>query len=1099
MSLYAHSGFALFVSRNFNRSGASRAAIGYSMDKPDHASGRSKQNGAADKSRSHESHSATPKAVKAEHAGEKPKGNGKPASKSETAKAAPIEAAAVEGAPRDWSKTLFLPKTAFGMKAGLPQLEPKLLERWESMGLYKLLRKEAEGREKFVLHDGPPYANGNLHIGHALNKILKDAVVRSQQMMGRDANYVPGWDCHGLPIEWKVEEQYRAKGKSKDGVPVNEFRRECREFAQGWIGVQMAEFRRLGVEGDWEHYYCTMAYEAEAIIANELMKFAASGLLYRGSKPVMWSVVERTALAEAEVEYHEHASPAIWVKFPVVDAPVIASEAKQSRKKDGLLRSDAPRNDGERACIVIWTTTPWTIPGNRAISFSGKIAYGLYEVAEAPADNWTKTGERFILAKSLAQSFFEAARVEKWTLLEDVDPTGLIAQHPLHAGGYEFKVPLLEGEHVTEDAGTGFVHTAPGHGADDFDIWTHNARSLRERGIDAEVPDMVGPDGYYRKAVPLFGGDEPKRVIDDKGHFGKLDDTRYANAAVIAALKEAGALAAMNPRHKHDYAHSWRSKAPVIYRNTPQWFIAMDKPNATKAAHNASLREAALTAIDETRFVPSQGRNRIRGMVEQRPDWVISRQRAWGVPIAVFVHKETGEVIPNATFKGSKELQKRIYEAFKAEGADAWFADGAAARFLDGLVADASQWEQVRDILDVWFDSGSTHAFVLENRKDLKWPADLYLEGSDQHRGWFQSSLLEACGTRGRAPFDAVLTHGFVMDEQGRKMSKSLGNTTAPQDVIKQSGADILRLWALSSDYSEDLRIGPQIVQSAVDAYRKLRNTLRYMLGNLAHYEAGFEVAHADMPELERWALHRVAEIDAEVRSAYAEFDFKKAYRLLADFCSNDLSAIYFDIRKDTLYCEGWSSLKRRAALSVLHTLFESLTAWLAPVLCFTAEEAYLARHGDAGAASVHLRTFPEIPAGWRDEALGAKWEKIFAVRRVITGALEIERREKRIGSSLEAAPEIYIGAKELAAAAKGVDWAEIAITSDARVKTGKPPAGAFTLDEVEGVAVVPALAEGKKCARSWRIVADVGADAAYPDLSARDAAAVREFDARAG
>jgi isoleucyl-tRNA synthetase len=1071
------------------------------MDKPDQTAARSKQNGVAGASHSREAPSATPKAVKAkEHAAEKPKGNGKPASKGETAKAAPIEAAAVDGAPRDWSKTLFLPKTAFGMKAGLPQLEPKLLERWERMGLYKRLRKAAKGREKFVLHDGPPYANGNIHIGTGLNKILKDAVVRSQQMMGRDANYVPGWDCHGLPIEWKVEEQYRAKGKSKDGVPIEEFRRECREFAQKWIGVQMAEFRRLGVEGDWGHYYSTMAYEAEAIIANELMKFASSGLLYRGSKPVMWSVVERTALAEAEVEYHEHASPAIWVKFPVTDSPVIASEAKQSGKKDGLLRSDAPRNDGGRASIVIWTTTPWTIPGNRAISFSAKIAYGLYEVAEAPAENWTKTGERFILAKSLAAAFFEAARVEKWALLEDADPTGLIAAHPLHAGGYDFKVPLLEGDHVTEDAGTGFVHTAPSHGGDDFEIWTASTRQLNALGIDPTVPDMVGPDGYYRKAVPLFGGGEPKRVIDDKGHFGKLDDTRYANAAVIAALKEAGALAAMNPRHKHDYAHSWRSKAPVIYRNTPQWFIAMDKPNATKAAKKATLRDAALASIDATRFVPPQGRNRIRGMVEQRPDWVISRQRAWGVPISVFVHKETGEVIPNAKFKGSKALQKRIFDAFKAEGADAWFADGAAARFLDGLVSDAAEWEQVRDILDVWFDSGSTHAFVLEKRKDLKWPADLYLEGSDQHRGWFQSSLLESCGTRGRAPFDAVLTHGFVLDEKGdEKMSKSKGNTISPQDVCKQSGADILRLWALSSDFVNDIRFGPGIVQSNIDAYRKLRNTLRYMLGSLAHYEPGFEVAHADMPELERWVLHRVAQIDAELRAAYAEFDFKKAYRLLADFCSNDLSAIYFDIRKDTLYCEAWSSRKRRAALSVLDTLFESLTAWLAPILCFTAEEAWLARHGDAKNASVHLQRFPEIPAAWRDDALGAKWEKIWAVRRVITGALEVERREKRIGSSLEAAPEIYIGPKELAAAAKGVDWAEIAIASDATVKTGKPPAGAFTLDEVEGVAVVPALASGKKCARSWRLTADVGADPAYPDLSARDAAAVRELDARAG
>ncbi len=1072
------------------------------MDKPDHTAGQTKRGGQADNGQDHGHEATEAKAVKK--------------------KAAP---AGTDG-ERDWSKTLFLPKTDFGMKAGLPQLEPKLLDRWAKMDLYKLLRQAAKGREKFVLHDGPPYANGNLHIGTGLNKILKDAVVRSQQMMGRDANYVPGWDCHGLPIEWKVEEQYRAKGKSKDGVPINEFRHECREFAQKWIGIQMAEFRRLGVEGDWEHYYSTMAYEAEAIIANELMKFAMSGLLYRGSKPVMWSVVERTALAEAEVEYHEHASPAIWVKFLITESPNNPSLA-----------------DGN-TYVPIWTTTPWTIPGNRAIAYSSKISYVLVELVRGvrktsiavdemtDEERWhaskmdlshadyvahlnTLVQERnrlagifgpdakFIVAKSLLRDFLKALGVTSVTGLlqeRDIRSTQLdrmVAAHPLHASGYDFKVPLLEGDHVTEDAGTGFVHTAPGHGADDFDIWTAKARELRALGIDAEVPDTVGPDGYFRKTVPLFGGDEPKRVIDDKGHFGKLDDVRYGNAAVIAALKEAGALAAMNPRHKHDYAHSWRSKAPIIYRNTPQWFIAIDKPNETEAAKNATLRDAALKAIDETRFVPSQGRNRIRGMIEQRPDWVISRQRAWGVPITVFVHKETGEVIPNAKFNWSKELQQRIFNAFKAEGADAWFADGAAARFLDGLVEDASQWEQVRDILDVWFDSGSTHAFVLEMREDLKWPADLYLEGSDQHRGWFQSSLLEACGTRGRAPYDAVLTHGFVMDEHGRKMSKSLGNTVAPQDVIKQSGADILRLWGLSSDYTEDLRIGPQIIQSTVDAYRKLRNTLRYLLGNLAHYEAGFEVAHADMPELERWVLHRVAEMDAEVRAAYNAFDFKKAYRLIAEFCSNDLSAIYFDIRKDTLYCEAYSSVKRRAALSVLKTLFDSLTAWLAPLLCFTAEEAWLARNGDAKDGSVHLQSFPDIPAEWRNDALGEKWEKVWAVRRVITGALEVERREKRIGSSLEAAPDIYIGDKALAAAAKDVDWAEVAITSGAAIKTGAPPADAFALDDAEGVAVVPKLAAGKKCARSWRITDDVGADPAYPSLSARDAAAVRERDFR--
>jgi isoleucyl-tRNA synthetase len=1059
------------------------------MDTQDQRPGRAKTNGHAGQGQDHagvenDAHAAG-KALKRN--GKHVRGgeaNENAASKGVAAAPQGIEAPAQE---RDWSKTLFLPKTSFGMKAGLPQLEPKLLERWSKMNLYKLLRKASKGREKFVLHDGPPYANSHIHVGTAVNKILKDAVTRSRQMMGKDSNYVPGFDCHGLPIEWRIEEEYRASGKTKEGVSIREFRRQCREFAQKWIGVQTEEFKRLGVEGDWDHYYATMSYDAEAAIAGELLKFAMNGSLYRGSKPVMWSVVERTALAEAEVEYHEHTSPAIWVKFPV-------------RSGGGDRGSPSPHGRGsEGASIVIWTTTPWTIPGNRAIAFSNKIAYGLYEVTEAPAENWTKAGERFVLAKNLAEPFFQAARVEEWRLLDDIDPTGLIAAHPLERGGYDFKVPLLEGEHVTEETGTGFVHTAPGHGADDFEIWTANARHLQSLGIAPAVPDTVGADGFYHSHVQMFGGAEPKRVIDDKGHSGKLDDMRYANAAVIAALKEAGALAAMNPRYKHDYPHSWRSKAPVIFRNTPQWFIAMDKPIEVKSLKGKhTVRQLALKAIDDTRFVPPQGRNRIGSMIEARPDYVISRQRVWGVPIAIFVHKDTGEVIPNAKFEKSAELIKRITGIFAAEGVDPWWDDNARQRFLDGIVADPSEWEQARDTLDVWFDSASTHVFVLKKRGDLKWPADVYLEGSDQHRGWFHSSLLESCGTVGRAPYDALVTHGFVMDEQGRKMSKSLGNTVAPQDIIKQSGADILRLWALSSDYTEDLRIGPHIIQSTVDGYRKLRNTLRYLLGNLAYYEPGFEIAHADMPELERWMLHRVAEIDAQIRRDYDEYDFKRAYRTMADFCSNDLSAIYFDIRRDTLYCDGFSSMKRHASLSVLNTLFDCLTAWLAPILCFTAEEAWLARHGEVKNGSVHVQTFPEIPSTWRDDELGAKWEKIWTVRRVITGALEVERREKRIGSSLEAAPEIYIANQALALAAKSVDWAEIAITSGAAIKSGKAPSDAFTLAEVEGVAVVPKLAKGRKCARSWRITDDVGCDPAYPSLSARDAAAVREYDAHA-
>ena len=1017
-------------------------------------------------------------------------GNGKSKSAAQPAQAPQPAQAELPAEPsRDWSKTLFLPKTDFGMKAGLPALEPKLLARWEKLGLYKRLRKAAKSREKFVLHDGPPYANGHIHIGTSLNKILKDAVVKSQQMMGRDANYVPGWDCHGLPIEWKVEEQYRARQKNKDDVPVNEFRRECREFAEKWIGVQRAEFERLGVVGDWDNYYSTMAYEAEAIIAGELLKFAMNGSLYRGSKPVMWSVVERTALAEAEVEYHEVTSPAVWVKFPVKRARGRREPGKQGVTE--LLDTN----------VVIWTTTPWTIPANRAISFNSKINYGLYKVTAAPEDNWTKPGDELILADKLAESVFRQARVEEWKRLGDVNPAGLTGAHPLAGSGYDFDVPLLDGDHVTDETGTGFVHTAPGHGADDYAIWTAKARNLQSMGIDAAVPDTVGPDGYYRKHVPLFGGDNPKRVIDDKGSFGKLDDMSYANAAVIAALRDAGKLAAMNPRYRHDYPHSWRSKAPVIFRNTPQWFIALDKPIAVKGRNGKStLRDMALTAIEDTRFVPPAGRNRLRGMIEARPDWVISRQRAWGVPITVFVHKETGEVIPNVDFKAAKDLIKRITDAFKAEGADAWFAEGARERFLDGLVNNPADWEQVRDILDVWFDSGSTHAFVLEKRRDLKWPADLYLEGSDQHRGWFHSSLLESCGTRGRAPYDGVLTHGFVLDEKGdEKMSKSKGNTISPQDVCKQSGADILRLWALSSDFTNDIRFGPGIIQSNVDAYRKLRNTMRYLLGNLAHHDPALDVAHADMPELERWVLHRLAELDAQVRAAYNDFDFKRVYRLLFEFCTNDLSAVYFDIRKDALYCEPRSSVKRRACLTVLDRLLECLTAWLAPIIPFTAEEAWLARHGDVKNGSVHLQTFADIPPAWRDDALGAKWEKIWSVRHVITGALEVERREKRIGSSLEAAPDIHITDKALAGVAKTVDWAEIAITSAATLKTGKVPAGAFMLDDVPGVAVVSKLAEGVKCARSWRITKDVGLDADYPELSARDATAVREFDRQGG
>ncbi|MFC3073864.1 isoleucine--tRNA ligase [Shinella pollutisoli] len=960
----------------------------------------------------------------------------------------------------DYSSTLYLPQTDFPMRAGLPQKEPETVARWQKMELYKKLRASAAGRDKFVLHDGPPYANGNIHIGHALNKILKDVITRSFQMRGRDANYVPGWDCHGLPIEWKIEEKYREKGRNKDEVPVNEFRRECREFAQHWIGVQTEEFKRLGIEGDFERPYTTMNFHAEARIAGELLKIAKSGQLYRGSKPIMWSVVERTALAEAEVEYQDYESDTIWVKFPVVEG------------------GDDLRGNS----VVIWTTTPWTIPGNRAIAFSSRYAYGLYEVTAAENAFGPQPGEKLVFAKRLADECAAKAKVTL-ALVRDLEPSelaGVTCAHPLKGlgGGYGFKVPLLDGDHVTDDAGTGFVHTAPGHGREDFDAWMAEARSLEARGISSQIPFTVDDAGFYTADAPGFGPDReggPARVIDDKGKKGD------ANDAVIKALIAAGNLFARG-RLKHTYPHSWRSKKPVIFRNTPQWFVYMDKA----LGDGTTLRSRALDAIDDTRFVPAASQNRLRAMIESRPDWVLSRQRAWGVPIAIFAD-DKGEILVD------EAVNARILEAFEQEGADAWFAQGAKERFL-GNDHDHARWHQVMDILDVWFDSGSTHTFTLEDRPDLKWPADVYLEGSDQHRGWFHSSLLESAATRGRAPYDAVITHGFTMDEKGEKMSKSKGNVVSPQDVMKESGADILRLWVMTTDYWEDQRLGKTIIQTNIDAYRKLRNTIRWMLGTLAH-DTGEEIAASDMAELERLMLHRLAELDALVREGYDAFDFKRITRALIDFSNVELSAFYFDVRKDALYCDAPSSPKRRAALCTIRKIFECLVTWLAPMLPFTMEEAWLSRKPDA--VSVHLEQFPAVPAGWRNDALEEKWEKIRQVRSVVTGALEIERREKRIGASLEAAPVVHVADPALLAALEGQDFAEICITSAISVVPGEGPADAFRLPEVAKVAVEPKLAEGRKCARSWRITTDVGTDPDYPDVSARDAAALRELGFR--
>ncbi|MBL8579423.1 MAG: isoleucine--tRNA ligase [Mesorhizobium sp.] len=984
----------------------------------------------------------------------------------------------------DYSKTLNLPQTDFPMRAGLPEKEPLAVKRWQDMNLYKRLREDAKDRPLYVLHDGPPYANGNIHIGHALNKILKDVITRSFQMRGYNSNYVPGWDCHGLPIEWKIEEEnYRSKGKQKPDLSnpaaMIEFRRECRAYAEKWIKIQGDEFQRLGVVGDFANPYLTMAYHAESRIAGELLKFAMSGQLYRGSKPVMWSVVERTALAEAEIEYQDYESDTIWVKFPVVHSAETDTSVTFS---EGGYAVVSPPDSLTGSYVVIWTTTPWTIPGNRAVAYSPRVAYGLFEVVSAENKFGPQPGERLIFADALAE---EAATKAKVTLkrLRTVEAESLAMltlDHPFRnaSGHYDFAVPLLPGEHVTDDAGTGFVHTAPSHGREDFEAWIDATAELRARGIDTDIPFPVDDAGFYTKDAPGFGPDReggPARVIDDSGKKGD------ANKAVIDALIERNALFARG-RLKHQYPHSWRSKKPIIFRNTPQWFVHMDYD----LKDGTTLRSRALKAIDDTRFVPGAGQTRLRAMIEERPDWVLSRQRAWGVPICVFVD-EDGEVLKD------DEVNRRITDAFEAEGADAWFAEGAKERFL-GNTHDASKWTMVKDILDVWFDSGSTHAFTLEDRPDLKWPADVYLEGSDQHRGWFHSSLLESCGTRGRAPYNAVITHGFTMDEEGRKMSKSLGNTVVPQDVIKQSGADILRLWVVTTDYWEDQRLGKTILQTNIDAYRKLRNTIRWMLGTLAH-DDGATVPLAEMPELERLMLHRLAELDQVVRSGYDAFDFKRVARALSDFMNIELSAFYFDIRKDALYCEGPSSLKRKASVQVVRHLFECLVTWLAPMLPFTAEEAWLDRY--PGRESVHLEQFPAVPADWRNDALAAKWEKVKDVRRAVTGALEIERARKTIGASLEAVPVIYLADAALKEAITGVDMAEIAITSGLDITDGQAPAGAFTLPEVPGVAVAVAKAEDRglrKCARSWRYTADVGDDAAFPDVSARDAQVLHEL-----
>ena len=959
----------------------------------------------------------------------------------------------------DYKDTVFLPKTDFPMKAGLANKEPGILERWEKIDLYGKQRAARDGREKFIFHDGPPYANGNIHIGHALNKTLKDITVRSQNLLGKDAPFVPGWDCHGLPIEWKIEEQYRKKKKNKDEVPAKEFRAECRAYADKWIDVQREEFKRLGVLAEWEKPYVTMDYEAEAAIVGELLKFAEAGQLYRGAKPVMWSPVEKTALAEAEVEYEDIVSTQIDVAFEIVEAP------------------NAPELVGAHA--VIWTTTPWTIPVNQALAYGADVEYVLVEAEWVDLIPITDRGtpptkidgskdKKILVAASLLSAVKDRLELDiapTWRIGDEVwrgkgsQLAGAIAKHPM-ADAFpdsEFFTkprPFLDGSaFVTTEAGTGLVHMAPDHGEDDFELCKAN-------GLNPVF--AVDADGVYKEDWAWLPRTDERagNVINKK--FNSPD------GPICEDLREAGALLSASADFEHSYPHSWRSKAKIIYRCTPQWFVPMDSPLPPAggagggpedgsnpplippASGRGTLRAIALAEIEKTRFVPERGHRRLQSMVEGRPDWVLSRQRAWGVPIALYVDRKTGEYL------NDPDVNARIIEAFKAGGADAWFdADHQA---LLGNEHNLDDYEVITDILDVWFDSGSTHAFVLESEKwaDHHSPADLYLEGSDQHRGWFQSSLLESCGTRGRAPYKAVLTHGMTLDKNGKKMSKSLGNTLDPQKIINVNGADILRLWAASVDFTEDHRIGDEILKGVTDSYRKLRNTFRYMLGGLSDFAESERIEPADMPELERYILHRLAEVDAELKEHLNNFAFSPYVRTLTAFAQEDLSAFFFDIRKDRLYCDAHDDTKRMAYRTVMDILFHALTRYIAPVLVFTAEEIWQSRFPDEN-DSIHLKEWPDVDLRWSDRALAEKWIAIREARTSVTEAIEPLRREKTIRSSLEA--EVSYPMADLPV--DTTEFAELTIVATV----------------TDGSEIKVTKTDNHKCGRCWRLLPEVEED----------------------
>ena len=905
------------------------------------------------------------------------------------------------------NQDIHLPKTSFSMKANLPVKEPEILKIWKKLNLYKKLRESGKGKEKFVLHDGPPYANGHIHMGTALNKILKDIITRFHQMNGKDSVYVPGWDCHGLPIEWKIEEEYKKNKKNKDEVSIKDFRLECREFAEKWIKIHIEEFKRLGVEGDWDNYYSTMSYDAEAQIVRELGKFLLDDTLYQGYKPILWSTVEKTALADAEVEYKDHTSNTIYTSFEI-----------KKTDKDFLKNSH----------IIIWTTTPWTIPVNRALAYNSKIKYSVVQVANEASDFKNK---KIIIASNLIKQVFEECNFKDFKILKEFDGNDFkntICSHPLKKMGYEYDVPMLEGDFVTLEQGTGIVHAAPSHGPDDFNLCLKN-------GIKAT--NTISDGGLYSKEVPFFSGT----------HIFKADKIVIEKLMENKSLLSKGTL-------NHSFPHSWRSKAPLVYRATSQWFISMEKKN---------LRKKALKAIDDTTFFPERGRARIRSMVESRPDWCISRQRIWGVPLPLFVSKKTNKPLKDL------EVIENIAKIYEKEGSDCWFSDDPQ-KFL-GKKYKKEDYVKSTDIVEVWFDSGASHSYVLEKRKDLTWPASMYLEGSDQHRGWFHSSLLESCGTRGRAPYNSILTHGFVVDGKGLKMSKSTGNVIAPEEVLKKYGADILRTWVAASDYTEDLKLDRSILEQHAESYRKIRNTFRFLLGNLKDQKIDFDFNSKEIsqwPELELYMLHKVFELNKKFQIYFKEYNFHKLYKELVNFCSLELSAFYFDIRKDSLYCDDLLSKKRSACINLLSLILDMLLKWFAPILSFTTEEIFQIINKEKN-SSIHLENFPKIPDRWENKKLFEKWEKFKTVKKVVNAAMEIKRSSKDIGSSLEADIKIYLG-EEYLNLAKDLNLSEYFITSKAELKKMSDDKNLFKLDEIENIKVLVKKAEGEKCSRCWKI-----------------------------